>query len=180
MWFKVLAGGLFGVFSDLHLKKSVLWVCSIANLNQISENVCSPDVSASSVLVYSLCGYCPSGTSEYVLELILQVFYCIDIDKCLPSCIQAFCTFKYFVWFSIKLSDIGKGLRLSAGCFPDQNRSSLSSIYMCSLSIGFCRQFGCGVNVYRFPSWTDGKRCNSLLSPKSFLFLFYLLLYLLN
>ena len=45
------------------------------------------------------------------------------------------------------------------------------------LSIGFCRQFSYGVSVYRFPSWTDGKRCKCLNSPKSILLLFYRLLY---
>ena len=49
---------------------------------------------------------------------------------------------------------------------------------MCVLSIGFCLQFSCGDNAYRFPYWTDGKRCKSLLSPSYILFLSYLLLHL--
>ena len=52
----------------------------------------------------------------------------------------------------------------------------LSSIYSCTF--GFCRQFSHGVNVYCFPFWTDGRLCKSFLSPKSILFLPYLLLYL--
>ena len=49
---------------------------------------------------------------------------------------------------------------------------------MCVLSIGFCRKSSCGVNVHRIPSWMHGKPCKSLLSPKSFLILSYLLRYL--
>ena len=64
-WIKILAGGVW-TLSYLPQKMSVLWSCDIANLYQTSENVCSSDVSAISVLVYSPCGYCPSGTSEYV------------------------------------------------------------------------------------------------------------------
>ena len=80
-------------FYDFYRKMSVLWVCNIANLNQKSENVCSPDVSASSVLVYSVHGFCPSGTSGYVFGLTHQVTYCTDIGKCLITCIQVFFTF---------------------------------------------------------------------------------------
>ena len=47
-------GGMFGVFYDLH--RSLRWVCKMASLKQTSENVCSSDVSASSVLVYYVCG----------------------------------------------------------------------------------------------------------------------------
>ena len=138
----------------------------------------SPDVSASSVLIYSACGYSPSGTSEYVLALIHQVIYCADIGKYLLTWIKIFCKLSLCVWFSIKLSDIGKFLRSGAVCFLDRKRCVLSSIYSCNLSIGFCWQLTCGVNVYRFPSWADGKRCKSLFSPKSIVFLSYLMLYL--
>ena len=74
-------------------------------------------------------------------------------------------------FFNIKLSHVGKCLRSGAGCSPDRNRCVLSTLHSCVLSIGFCRQFSCGFNVYRFLSWTVGKRCKSLLSPKSFLLL---------
>ena len=59
----ILGMGVFGAFSDLHRNMSVRWVCKIVSLKQSSEKVCS-DVSTSSVLVYYVCGYCPSGTSE--------------------------------------------------------------------------------------------------------------------
>ena len=61
---------------------------------------------------------------------------------------------------------------------PDRNQCVLSNIYLCVFSIVFCRLFSCRVSAYRFPSWTGGQRCKSLLSPKSILLLFYLLPYL--
>ena len=64
---------MFGAFSSLDPKMSVVSVCTIADLNKTSENVCSRDDSASLGLVYYVFGYCPSGTSEHVLRLILQV-----------------------------------------------------------------------------------------------------------
>ena len=85
----ILGMGVFGAFSDLHQKISVRWVCKIVSLKQPSENVCS-DVSASSVLAYYLCGYCPFGTLENNLRLINQVIYCEDIGKCLITCIQVY------------------------------------------------------------------------------------------
>ena len=86
--------GVSGEISDLHWKMSVLWSCDFVNLFTHREiHVCSSDVSASAVLVYSVCGYCPSETWEHVLALIHQVIYCTDIGKCLITCFQVFCTF---------------------------------------------------------------------------------------
>ena len=70
IWVKILNGGLGVIFPFSSVK------------------VCSPAVSASSVLDLYVCGYCPSGTSENVSRLIHQVFYCTDIRKCLHACIQ--------------------------------------------------------------------------------------------
>ena len=107
-------------------------------------------------------------------------YYCIGIRKSLLTCIQMFCTLEFYLWFTIKSSDIRKCLRSSAGCFPGRDYCVLSNIYSCVLSVGFCQQFSCGVNVYRFPSWVDEKRCKSLLSFESILFLFYVMLYIFN
>ena len=82
--------GVFGAFSELHRKMSVHWVCSMVKLSQTSENVFSSDLSASSALVYYVCGSCPSGTSENVLRLMHQVIYCTDIGECLIMCNQVY------------------------------------------------------------------------------------------
>ena len=89
--------GCLWAFSNLHRKLSVRWVCNILSLKQTSENICSPDVSTSSVLVYFVCGYCPCGTSINVSKLIHRVIYCTDIEKSLLTCIQ--------VCFALKFHD---------------------------------------------------------------------------
>ena len=84
-----------------------------------------------------------------------------------------------FLYGLISNSQTSKNvLKSGAGCSPEQNPCVLSSIYSCVLSICLCREFSCGVNIYRDSSWMDGKRCISLVFPKSILFLFYLVLYL--
>ena len=138
---EILVGGCSGAFSDLHGKTSERCVCNFAGLTQTSEIVCSPDVSANSMLVYSACGYCSSVTSKYVLALKHQVIYKTDIGKCLLTCIQIFSILQLYVCFiSIEVSDIGKCLRSGAGCSPDRNRCMLSSVNSCafypSVSVG--------------------------------------------
>ena len=81
---------MLGAFSDLHRKMSVRWVGKMASLKHTSENARSLYVSPSSVFFYYAYGYCPSRTSETVLKLIHQVFYCTDIGKSLITCIHAF------------------------------------------------------------------------------------------
>ena len=44
--------GVFRALSDIRRKMSVRSVCNISGLNQTSENVFFPDVSANSVLVF--------------------------------------------------------------------------------------------------------------------------------
>ena len=83
----------FGAFFDFHWKVFVRWVCHMVRLKQTSGKVCSFYVSASSVLVLYVGGCCPSGTSENVLRLMLQFFYCTDIEKSLITCIQVCFTF---------------------------------------------------------------------------------------
>ena len=46
-WVKILVGGVFRTFSDLHRKMCDRRLCNVAGLNQISENVYFPDVLAS-------------------------------------------------------------------------------------------------------------------------------------
>ena len=50
IWVEILSWGMFGAFFDLRRKLSVHWVCNMVSLNQASEYVCSPDVSAGWVL----------------------------------------------------------------------------------------------------------------------------------
>ena len=122
--------GVFRTCSDLHRKMSVRWVCKMVNLKQTLENICSLDVSASSVLVYSVCGFRPPGTSENVLGLINQVIYNTKIAKFLITFFQVYCIVALW-WFSITLTDIVKCLRSGASCSSDRNRYVFSSKCSC-------------------------------------------------
>ena len=92
IWIQILAWGMFGTFSGLHRKMSEHWVCKMIKLNQISGNVCPPDASAGSMLVYSVCGFCPWGTLENVVGLVHQFIYRTYIRKWLISCTQVYST----------------------------------------------------------------------------------------
>ena len=126
--------GCFGEFSALHRKMSVLWVCNMVSLKQTSENVCSLDVSASSVLRCSVCSYCPSGTSEYVFGLIQQVIYSTDIVKYLITCIQVY--FTLFLYDDlVSNSQTSENVwDLAQAAFPTEtNVFCLAYTHMCSI-----------------------------------------------
>ena len=148
---------------------SVLCVCIIATCIQTSEKVCFLDVSTNLVLVYSVCGYCPYGTSEYVLGQKHQVFYVQTSENVWLYVFEYSVHYSFMYGFVLNSQKWENVWDLAQTALPTKT-DVFCLAYNQILSIGFCRQFSCGVNLYRFPS---------LLSPKSFLLLFYLLLYLL-
>ena len=159
------------------------WVFKTVSLNQTSENVCSPGVSATSVLVSSLGGFCWYGTTANVLRLIHQVIYYTDIGKSLITYTQVYFTFKFYFYPVTNCQTSENAFDLvQAALATETDVFCLAYAHVCSiqcfLSAVGSRQLSCGANVYRFPSWTDGKRYKSLISPKFILFLFYLLLLL--
>ena len=85
-------------------------------------------VSAISVMVYSVCGYCSFGTSGNVFTLRHQILCPSDIGMCLTTCIPPYFSLQSHD-VQYEHSDIAKCLRSSASCSSERNRYVLSCVY---------------------------------------------------
>ena len=104
---------------------------------------------------------------EKWLEDDTSGYCCSDIGKCLFSCIKYIfhCEVMTILRFTLghrKLCEFWCEL-----FFQRKPMCLVLYILMSVLSIGFRRQSSCRVSVHFFPFRTDGKRCESLYSPKS-------------
>ena len=114
-WVKILFAKRLG-HSPIYIRKCPVVLCAILLAQSRHRKMSVMLIYQLIRCQYSACGYCPCETSEYDLVVIHQAVYCADIGKCLLKCFQIFNT----LYFSIKLSDIGKCLRSGASCSPTE------------------------------------------------------------